>query len=68
VKVESVAEYLKRGGKISKVPTQPEEPQSTVDYTDKAQPSFYETPVDGIILEGLGLPLKNEVDSDSEDE
>lgn len=69
MKTESIAEFLKRGGKITKGETPPpEEKVLTADITEKAQPSFYEQPAEEIIAESFGLPLETEVDNDNEDE
>ena len=64
-KTESVAEFLKRGGQIKKLATPEPIKELTADRVEKAQPSFFELPVDEAISEALGLPLDNEVGSGS---
>lgn len=63
MKTESVKEFLKRGGTIKTIPAGDRPTELTVDYTEKAQESFFEQPVDEIISEALGLPQDSEAHS-----
>ena len=63
MKTETVEEFLKRGGKITKAPAKDDESTLTVGFLEKAQPSFFEQNTDELISEALGLPLDNEVGS-----
>lgn len=67
MKTESVSEFLKRGGTIKTIPAGDRPTELTVDYTEKAQESFFEQPVDEIISEALGLPQDSEAHSGSVD-
>lgn len=62
-KTETVADFLKRGGKIKKLATPTPEKEVSADLTEKAQPSFFEQPVEQLISENFGLPLDNEADN-----
>lgn len=67
MKTESVKEFLKRGGTIKTIPAGDRPTELTVDYTEKAQESFFEQPVDEVISEALGLPQDSEAHSGSVD-
>ena len=67
MKTESVAEFLKRGGKIKTVPATERPTELTADSTEKAQESFFEQNVDEAISEALGLPQDSEAHSGSVD-
>lgn len=54
MKTESVAEFLKRGGKITKLEEGEKEPILTADLLEKAQCSFYEQATDYIEENGFG--------------
>jgi hypothetical protein len=63
MKKESLTDYLKRGGTIKKLDYHNAEQIITADATEKAQPSFFEQPVDEVISEALGLPQDNVADT-----
>ena len=67
MKRESVADFLNRGGKITKVATTERPKEVNADVTEKAQESFFEQNVDEATSEALGLPLDNEAHSGSVD-
>jgi hypothetical protein len=75
LKTESLIEFLKRGGKVKKLPKgETEGVRLTVNVQDRPEPAYYEMDCDPNTISAplkpiedlLGLQLDNEVGSDSD--
>lgn len=68
MRVESVKEYLTRGGKIHKCPAPERTVEPTVFVLQKAEPSYYEMDCDPNVVQTPQKPNEDLLDQESDSE